>query len=269
MSKPEGIYLSVDYRVSKNGALVDDASVKFLTVHFPPEKTGPRALIAYTGVAFAPDATPVGDWLMQTMRGQTETFDASMQHLRSRLDRDFGGYLHRRRTPLIVNVLAIERDWRFLGGFTNLKKDGRISRSFDYVMEQLTEPCVFGNGSGTARAVADGHMALLIKHLDVRPRRPHNHMKLLAAVNRRVASHEPSVSPHCHVSFINADDRFGPQSETFVEPGKSMPFHMPMLVFGIDLSFMFEQFMRDIASGAHPLSSLNPEEVNKNLKRRQ
>ncbi len=152
MSKPEGIYLSVDYRVSKNGALVDDASVKFLTVHFPPEKTGPRALIAYTGVAFAPDATPVGDWLMQTMRGQTETFDASMQHLRSRLDRDFGGYLYRHRTPLIVNVLATERDWRFLGGFTNLKKDGRITRSFDYVMEQLTDPCVFANGSGTARA---------------------------------------------------------------------------------------------------------------------
>jgi len=49
MSKPEGIYLSVDYRVSNSGTreVIDDESVKFLTVHYPPEHVGPKALIAY------------------------------------------------------------------------------------------------------------------------------------------------------------------------------------------------------------------------------
>jgi hypothetical protein len=43
MSKPEGIYLSVDYRVtdSRTGTkLGDHTSVKFLTIHYPPEKGG-------------------------------------------------------------------------------------------------------------------------------------------------------------------------------------------------------------------------------------
>ena len=42
MSKPEGIYLSVDYRVTnqKTHELIDDESVKFLTAHYPPPKSG-------------------------------------------------------------------------------------------------------------------------------------------------------------------------------------------------------------------------------------
>jgi hypothetical protein len=50
MSKPEGIYLSVDYRVSNSRTreVIDDEPVKFLTVHYPPEHVGPKALIAYT-----------------------------------------------------------------------------------------------------------------------------------------------------------------------------------------------------------------------------
>jgi hypothetical protein len=65
MSKPEGIYLSVDYRVSNSRTreVIDDESVKFLTVYYPPEHVGPKALIAYTGIALLPDGTPVGDWL--------------------------------------------------------------------------------------------------------------------------------------------------------------------------------------------------------------
>lgn len=87
MSKPEGIYLSVDYRVtnSQTGKTLDDASVKFLTVHYPPDKVGPKALIAYTGIAQLRDGTSVGDWLRETLRGETEVFDGSMEHLHQRL----------------------------------------------------------------------------------------------------------------------------------------------------------------------------------------
>jgi hypothetical protein len=43
MSKDEGVYLSVDYRVTNasTGEVEDDVVVKFLTVSYPPEG-GPR-----------------------------------------------------------------------------------------------------------------------------------------------------------------------------------------------------------------------------------
>jgi hypothetical protein len=73
------------------------------------------------------------------------------------------------------------------------------------------------------------------------------------------------------VSFINATDytKHGPLSEVFVQHGESVPFTMPMLVQGIDVSYVMQQFMQDFQSGAHPLSSLLPDEVNKHLRRRE
>jgi hypothetical protein len=44
MSKSEGIYLSVDFRVTRGRELVDDATVKFLVVHYPPSSTCARLL---------------------------------------------------------------------------------------------------------------------------------------------------------------------------------------------------------------------------------
>jgi hypothetical protein len=104
MSKPDGIYLSVDYRVtnSRTGRLLDDASVKHLQVTYPPDKTGPRALLAYTGLAILPDGTPTGTWIRETLRGESEVFDVSMGHLRGRLERDIA----RLREALIINVLV-------------------------------------------------------------------------------------------------------------------------------------------------------------------
>jgi hypothetical protein len=266
MSKPEGIYLSVDYRVtnSQTGEKLDDASVKFLTIHYPPEKEGVKALLAYTGMAQLPDGTPVGDWLRQTLRGETEVPDVSMHHLHQRLNRDLACY----RVALIVNVLAVQGERRFVGGFTNVESNGSISRKFGYAMQEPTEPFVFANGSVTAHVVADRHLHVLRRQLGVRPRHPHNHMRLLATVNRRVAKVATSVSPHCHVSFINADDRYGPTSEVFTERGESVPFTMPMVAWGIDVSYVMEQFMRDIQAGRIPLTTLDPDEVNKHLRRR-
>jgi hypothetical protein len=43
MSKPEGIFLSADQRITEypSDRLVDDAAVKFLTVHYPPTRSAP------------------------------------------------------------------------------------------------------------------------------------------------------------------------------------------------------------------------------------
>ena len=54
MSKPEGIYLSVDYRVtdSRTRELINDKSIKTLTIHYPPiDDSGPKVLLGFTGLA--------------------------------------------------------------------------------------------------------------------------------------------------------------------------------------------------------------------------
>ncbi len=60
-------------------------------------------------------------------------------------------------------------------------------------------------------------------------------MRLLAAVNRRVAQRDSCVSPFCHVSFID-EERTSPRSQSFTERGEQAPFEMPVLLFGIDLT---------------------------------
>jgi hypothetical protein len=250
MSKPEGIYMSTDYRVSNSltGELIDDATVKFLQAKYPPDDGGPVALFGFTGLATMPDGTQTGDWIRETIRGETDVIDVSMRLLLERLNRDAARKCLRHRVPLIINVLVLEPNRRLFGGFTNLKRTGDIAREFAYVMEDLNnEPFVFSNGSGAVRLHADRAIVeLLGKQISVRPRKPLDHMKLLASINRRVARDESSlVSPHCHVAFVSGDERFGPQSQAFADPGVQVPFKMPMVLFGLDLTGMMERFVED------------------------
>src|SRR5437588_3379594 len=105
MSKTDGLYMSADYRVTegRSGGLIDDESVKFLDAQYPPDSGGPRVLFGYTGLAILRDGTPTGVWIRETLRGETDVFDQSMGHLRSRLDRDIAPERH----PLIINILVI------------------------------------------------------------------------------------------------------------------------------------------------------------------
>jgi len=276
MAKAEGIYLSADFRVTEQPSrrLVDDAATKFLTIHYPPDQTGPKALMAYTGVAFAPDGTPMGIWLRETLRGESEVFDQSMVQLRQRLDRDIAP----KRWPLAVNALALQGDKRYFGGMTNMaldekRKQIKVLDYFGYVMRDVGAEFVFANGSGAARVLAEGHFERIRKLLSVRPRKVQDHMNLLAAINRKVAAKTPTVSPHCHVSYINGDDSTSSTSRTFTKPGDSVPFEMPMLLFGIDLTDMTrdfqarsEEFFR--TKGATAMAPLDEDSINKGLKRR-
>jgi hypothetical protein len=275
MAKAEGIYLSADYRVTEHpsGRLVDDAAIKFLTIHHPPDKTGPKAMMAYTGLAFAPDGTPMGTWLRETLRGETEVFDRSMAHLRERLDRDIGP----RRWPLIVNALLLQGDKRYVGGLTNMKftDESRskieITDTFEYVLHEVPQAFAFANGSGAAKVIAEGHFEKVQKLLSVRPRKVEDHMNLLAAINRKVADKTDTVSSFCHVSYINADDTTSPTSRTFTKPGESVPFEMPMLLFGIDLTDMMRDFWersQEFFKTGKQLDGPPDDEINKGLQRR-
>jgi hypothetical protein len=283
MSKPEGIYLSADFRVTQGGAVIDDASVKLLNILFPPPEGGTRGLLAYTGLAVLPGGLPMGTWLVETLRGESEYPDQAMAHLRNRLNRDVAPH----RVGLIVNVLLIEGEQgerRLLGGFTNLRPN-TVTRgidvlpTFEYVMSELNGPLVFANGSGAARVIADGHLNAARAQLDVHPRRAQDHMKLLASINRRVAARDKTVSPACHVAFVPAkrpaagtsDNRFGPMSQSFTERGESAPAVMPTLLFGIDTTHTMRHLLDVMAAmkaGTEPPPDVDTETMNRMSRRR-
>lgn len=274
MSQPEGIYLSVDYRVtdSRSGQVLDDAATKHLTVHYPPTDGGPRALVAYTGVAVLPDGTRTGDWVRETLRGESDVVDDSMRHLRERLDRDYG----RLRQPLIINFLVSHAQRRYVGGMSNIRDNGgriSIQPSFGYQLSELTKPFMFGNGSGANAGSSQRHLDRLRRQLGQAPNRPRDYMKLMALVNRGIAGTERTVSPYCHVAFIpDPSFKFGPESNAFTEPGETAPLEFPMLLFGIDLTGMMTRFMHHsqefFAGRIAQLPESDPDEINEELKRR-
>jgi hypothetical protein len=257
--------------------LVDDASVKFLTVHYSPDQGGPKALLAYSGLAMLPDQTQTGTWLRETLRGESEVFDQSIAHLRTRLDRDVAPL----RLPMVVNALVVQGQRRYFGGFSNIamnvaRQRIRLLDSFGYVMQEVGADFAFANGSGAAQALAEGHFDRIRNQLSIRPRKVTDHMKLLATINRRVAAKTDTVSPHCQVSYINADEQTSPTSHVFLEPGEHVPFEMPILLFGVDLSGMMRRFQRQSeeffrTKEAQSMKGLDDDDVaaiNEELKRR-
>ena len=270
MSKPEGIYMSVDYRITdmRSRRLVSDAAVKFLTIQYPPDEGGPRALLAFTGLATLPDGTQTGDWIRETLRGGSEGFNRAMEHLRDRLDRDLAPL----RERLIVNVLALDGSHRYFGGFTNVISGSAAPAStFAFVLEQKDDPFTFGNGSGIATALAGGHFDQIKAQLLVSPRRPFDHMKLLATINRRVAAKEPTVSPFCQVIYLNADDRTKPDAQAFLAKDETVPFAMPYLLFGIDLDVLARNALarfKAMEDTQTELEAQSTEDLNSKLRRR-
>jgi hypothetical protein len=274
MSKAEGLYLATDYRVTdaRSGKLVDDDAPKHLTIHYPPlDNGGPKALFGYTGIATVRDGTRTGEWLRETLRGESEHFDTSMRHLLDRTNRDFPRAKH----PLTFMALVAYGNKRYLGGVTNLERrpDGNVyvRDTFGYSMQELTEPAVFANGSGARHIEPDGHLARLQSQLAVHPRRTMDHMRLLASVNRRVADKDSSVSPFCHVAFVNSDDTTRPQSHAFVEKGENVSFSMPFVLSGVDINDMMAAFQARAEATfrmEEPPPDLSVEEMNARLKRR-
>jgi hypothetical protein len=275
MSKPEGIYLSVDYRVTnpRTREIINNTSIKSLTIHYPPaDNVGPRVLLAFTGLAELPDGTPTLTWIRETLRGESEVIDQSMSHLRRRLNRDIAPL----GSPLIINLLVLERYRRLLGGFTNVRiplpGENPVMPGFRYIMNQLLGWSIFANGSGAQRLVKDGHFDRLQPHLGIVPREPMNHLKLLASMNRRVAAKDGTVSPFCQVSFIPSGTRFGPTSHAFTERGETVPFEMPLILFGIDTTEWTREIRRNLDAirigEISKVPEISNEKRNEQIKRR-
>jgi DNA-binding XRE family transcriptional regulator len=251
MSKPEGIYMSADYRASRygSGELVDDASIKFLTVQYPFEHIGPKALFGYSGLAILRDGTPMGTWIRETLRGPADVFDESMALLRERLNRDVAPL----KAPLQISLLVALGASRYIASHSNVRNPGQ---PFVYKCQKLTQPIAFAHGSGSTSVEASADVTLLKAQLNVKPRTPLDHMKLLAATNRRAAEKESTVSPFCHVAYLNGDEQTQPEARVFTEPGEApLPFEIPIVFNGLDTTDMpreFHQHAQAVLRGEAP-----------------
>jgi hypothetical protein len=264
MSKPEGIYLSVDHRLSLNGVPTDDDAVKFLNVRYPPTRTGPQALFAYVGASQVRRGIPTEVWLRNTIQLGPHEFNASMANLFRRVGLD----AHRRQI-LIINALVMCQGLRYFVGISNMKPLGGTTWEFDRKIEKISEEYVFANGSAAHWALS-GEASILSAQLKVAPRDPWSHMGLLARSNRRLAKLDKQrVSAHCHVSFVNADENGHPRAGAFLTDGEPGLLVIPELSVGVELSSATEYVNRSIASWNRLSPSVfDPKEIQRSLARR-
>jgi hypothetical protein len=256
MIRPEGIWQSVDHRVTKAGRVVDDAAPKQLHIRCPPldGDGGPKVMLGLTGLAEMPDGTPTLQWTRETLRGETRTVMATFDHLRDRLTRDLGSS-RLWNNPLVFSGGIFEGDKRFYAEIRNVDpKTWRSIRRFEYVIHEVPEPLIFIGGSGLS-GVAKEDLDLLIAQARIKPAKWEDHLGLLAAVNRRTAQNmrKKTVSPWCSASFL-ARGTDGVYTKHFVKPGEPAgPPGLPLLFGGIDgfeMTSLLQQQMEQARKGS-------------------
>ncbi len=270
MSAPNAICMSVDYRVTaaNDGRELDPYAVKSLVIRTSFEPGGPIALIAYTGLAELWGRMPMGRWLRETLRGQSQPFDDLMQHLLSQLNRKIASF----NQVLVINVLVVNGpngEERYWGGFSNTRDLQNAEPKFEYILDRIGDQDVFGSGSGAQAVIDGGYVKTMQEHVANPDHSPTDHMNLLAKVNREVAEADLNgpVSPYCFVTCVGSEDNWAPAMRVFHEPGETPPdFHMPMIACGIDVSNPAEQIHRAAESRTHP--RLDEDQIRRNLDRR-
>lgn len=231
--------MSVDYRLSNSSTreALPQLAIKYVNVQFLPIFGGPRALFTFAGLGQASDGTPTGQWLRETMRGMTQDYSEEMNHLRGRLDRDFGR-LGRQGHELIINIALIHEGRRYFGALSNKYSDGTVTGTFGYGITELDDDWFWANGSGAPWVPRDGHNIRLQRALSTTPRAPSDYLGLLAKINREVATKEKTVSAFCQAVFLPAEGDVGTSSRAFYEPSESVPFEVPLLLGPIDTTQM-------------------------------
>lgn len=254
MIRPEGIWQSVDRRVTKASKIVDDAAPKQIHIQCPPlGGRGPQVMLGFTGLAEMPDGTPTLQWVRETLRGEKRTIMAMFGHLRDRLTRDLGES-KLWKNPLIFSGGIFEDGKRFYVEVRNVDpKTWQMTRQFEYAIGEVTQPMVFIGGSGLA-GVTKEDLDLLMAQAQIRPAKWEDHLGLLAAVNRRTADNlkKKTVSPWCEASFL-AEGKDGVHTRHFGKPGEPVaPLGIQLLSEGIDvfeMSSLLQQHMLRLYKG--------------------
>lgn len=253
MRPGEGVWQTVDARVTARGKLVDDFAFKQVSVH----RADGTLLLAYTGLAeLHPSGESMFDWIRSTIRGENRNSEGDLLHLRERLNRDVARSRYARVPVIIVavGVLGVRpdantplQDRRMVRWIlTNLTwpngptRPARVVREFQLEGEWVDKPVGFSLGSGSNPVLrSPSDLALLRRGLEHRPNKPLDYLGLLAAVNRRVAPLAGgTVSPWCSGTYM---PEIGQelQSRSFSErgdPESPHPIGIDAIVFGIDLT---------------------------------
>lgn len=244
--RPEGIWQSTDYRVTRGGKPVDDATPKQLHIMFSPLGGGPQALMAFTGLAEFPDGTPTLQWIRETLRGDDRPILKVFDHLRDRLSRDVGSS-RLWKNPLILSGGLFEGDKRGYVEFRNIDlKTRQPMRKFEYVIFDVEQPVVLIGGSGWDH-VTQEDKDLLANQARIRPAKWEDHLGLLAGVNRRTARNKKSgVSPWCQASFLSSETQ-GARTKRFAKPGEPEgPLGMEFIMAGIDMTDATKSLMEHV-----------------------
>jgi hypothetical protein len=247
----EGAWQSVDNRISWPHKDDDDDGRKQLFLRCPD---GP-GLLAYTGLAEVyPGHTTMADYIRQTLRGDNRTIEGHLAHLHNRLNRDVaaGPWRHEQ---LIIHVIAFRggggpdqadetiagSPWIYEVANRERAADGRIiptpGNQFIFKVVEVRDPIWAAGGSGYEHiSQSDRHK--LTSVLTKKPRTSQDYQRLLAAVNRRTATHGSGVSPWCQTYFLPPSG-VGGDSMDHRKPGEptfSDQRPVPMLVWGIDFT---------------------------------
>jgi hypothetical protein len=103
MRPGEGVWQTVDARVTAGGQLRDNFAYKQLSVH----RWDGTLLLAYTGLAEVhPSGESMFDWIRTTLRGRNQGIEADLLHLQERLTRDIGRSRYR-RVPLTIVAAGV------------------------------------------------------------------------------------------------------------------------------------------------------------------
>ncbi len=216
MRPGEGIWQTVDARITRAGQPIDDFASKQLTVH----SWDGTLIVSYTGAAELRSGERMFDWLRSTLRGENRTSENHVLHLQERITRDFGRSSIWRH-PLIFNIVGVLGTrpdpnmplenrrmvrWRLTNEIwpEGPQKPTRVVRDFELFVEWVDQPRGWADGSGIRpleRLVHD--IGLLRRATTVRPNKPLDYLGLLAAVNRRIAPRSNNtVSPWCSGTYM-------------------------------------------------------------------
>jgi hypothetical protein len=272
MRPGEGVWQTVDARVTAGGQLRDNFAYKQLSVH----RWDGTLLLAYTGLAEVhPSGESMFDWIRTTLRGRNQGIEADLLHLQERLTRDIGRSRYRRVPLTIVAAgvvgsrpdenapLAGRRMARWV--LTNetwpngASGASRVEPAFKLEGQWIDHSSAMCFGSGmyaVKRSTADS--ALLHRALAYRPRRPRDYVGLLAAVNRRAAPRSGgTVSPWCSGVYMPELGQ-GLEYHEFSEhgdPQPGTPAGIPCILFGIDQTDLIRQMMTAIRNRSLRLSA--------------
>lgn len=237
MIRPEGVWQSADYRISKQGMILPDAHKQLLLVCPAvygrwPIPGDPYAILSFTGPADI-DNMPTIHWLRETVRGDPRPLKDTFKHLSDRLTRDV--WASRRGEKLVVVAGVFIGKRRFYAEISNLADPA--GREFKCRMERVREPFMRIRGSGKCW-ITDEDKGLLAAAARVRPAAWEDYLQLMADVNRRTAENDPnnSVSPWCQATYLGVQDHGAGSTRIFCKPDEDViQAETLQVVAGIDL----------------------------------